>query len=94
MDSALLVKTLNTGINNAGTGGFLQYSETLQKKDGKWYFKNRPVTSKDNFTVAIAQYMIKTGGDNFGFLKNMPTLPTESLVDVRQAVIKYLSQKK
>lgn len=94
MDSALLVKTLNTGINNAGTGGFLQYSETLQKKDGKWYFKNRPITSKDNFTVAIAQYMIKTGGDNYGFLKNMPTLPTENLVDVRQAVIRYLKKLK
>jgi len=93
MDSALLVKTLDTGIAHPGEGGFLQYSESLEKRNDQWFFKNKLITGKDNFTVAIAEYLVKVGGDSFIFLKNMPTLPTDTLIDVRQAVITYLRKK-
>jgi hypothetical protein len=65
----------------------------LEKINGQWFFKNKLITAKDNFTVAIAEYLIKVGGDSFDFLKDMPTLPTDSLVDVRHAVITYLRNK-
>jgi 2',3'-cyclic-nucleotide 2'-phosphodiesterase (5'-nucleotidase family) len=93
MDSALLVKTLNTGIAKQGEGGFLQYSETLEKRNDQWFFKTKPVSNKDNFTVAIAEYLVKVGGDNFIFLKDIPTLNTDTLVDIRHAVIRYLRKK-
>ena len=93
MDSALLVKTLNIGIAHSGEGGFLQYSETLEKRNDTWFFKNKPITAKDSFTIAIAEYLVKTGGDKFGFLKDVPTLRTDSLIDVRHAMISYLRKK-
>ena len=93
MDSALLVKTLNTGIVNEGQGGFLQYSETLEKRNDQWFFKNKRVTAKEKFTVAIAEYLVKVGGDSFAFLKDMPTLTTDTPVDVRHALIRYLRKK-
>jgi 2',3'-cyclic-nucleotide 2'-phosphodiesterase (5'-nucleotidase family) len=93
MDSALLVETLNIGLANQGEGGFLQYSQNLEKRNDRWFFKNRPITSKDNFTIAIAEYLVKVGGDSFGFLKDMPTMSTDTLIDVRHAVISYLGKK-
>lgn len=93
MDSALLVKTLNMGIANQGEGGFLQYSGNLEKRNDRWFFKNKPIMPVDNFTVAIAEYLVKVGGDNFGFLKDMPTINTDTLVDVRHAVISYLRKQ-
>lgn len=93
MDSALLVKTLNMGMANQGIGGFLQYSENLERKNDKWYFRNRPITGKDNFVVALPEYLVKVGGDSFTFLKDMPTIHTDAQVDVRRALIDYMRSK-
>jgi 2',3'-cyclic-nucleotide 2'-phosphodiesterase (5'-nucleotidase family) len=104
MKGSLLKQILEAGRKNVGTGGFLQYSETLAYDAGnqQWKYKNETIADDTIFRVAIADFLLTGGESNLGFLtKTNPGIikvypqvvdTNDPRFDIRSAVIKYLEK--
>lgn len=100
MKGSLLLKILNTGRQNLGSGGFLQYSSSLNYTKGYWLFKDQMVDEAKVYKVAISDFLMTGGEANMGFLtKDNPdivkvyppfTAMDDLRSDVRKAIIKYM----
>lgn len=100
MKGSLLVKVLDIGQQNLGSGGFLQYSAALKKENGNWMLKNTPVDPGKVYKVAITDFLMTGGEANLGFLnKDNPdivkvypvyTSLDDPRSDVRRAIIRYM----
>ena len=102
MKGSLLIKILNAGKKNVGSGGFLQYAATLTNDNntGAWSLKNIPLDAGKVYKVAITDFLMTGGEANMDFLtKDNPDIVkvypvftdlNDSRSDVRRAIIRYM----
>jgi 2',3'-cyclic-nucleotide 2'-phosphodiesterase (5'-nucleotidase family) len=102
MKGSLLIKILDAGEKNTGSGGFLQYSKALthDSVSGNWALKNVPVEANKVYKIAITEFLMTGGEANMGFLteKNpdiiklypMFTDMNDLRSDVRRAIISFM----
>ena len=102
MKGSLLIKILNAGKNNLGSGGFLQYSPLLTNysNSGTWALKNIPVDVTKVYKVAITDFLMTGGEANMDFLtvKNPDIIKVYPVYtdlndlrsDIRRAIISYM----
>ncbi len=101
---SLLKQILETGWNNKGNGGFLQFYGVEYTVQG-WKVKNQPIDEDKIYNAAIADYLLTGMEQNFGYLtKDNPgiikiTEPDPSNKadlrnDIRFAVIEYFKKWK
>ena len=104
MKGSLLIKILNVGKTNIGSGGFLQSSATPGIDSSTWSLKNIPVDAGKVYKVAITDFLMTGGEANLGFLtKDNPDMVkvypvftdlNDSRSDVRRAIIRYMEENK
>ena len=104
MKGSLLIKILNAGKKNVGSGGFLQYSATLSNDNNNWSLKNVPVDASKVYKVAITDFLMTGGEANLDFLtkdnsdmvKVYPVFTdlNDPRSDIRRAIIRYMEEKK
>jgi 2',3'-cyclic-nucleotide 2'-phosphodiesterase (5'-nucleotidase family) len=104
MKGSLLIKILNAGKKNVGSGGFLQYSAALTNEVNAgvaiWYLKNNPIDAGKTYKIAMTDFLMTGGEANLDFLtKDNPDMVKVSPVftdlndsrsDVRRAIIRYM----
>ncbi|MFM6925694.1 MAG: bifunctional metallophosphatase/5'-nucleotidase [Ferruginibacter sp.] len=105
MKGSLLIKILNAGKKNVGSGGFLQYSAALTSdaNTGAWSLKDMPVDAAKTYKIAITDFLMTGGEANLGFLtKDNPEIVkvypvftdlNDARSDVRRAIIRYMEGK-
>ena len=104
MKGSLLIKILNVGKKNIGSGGFLQYSAALSNDNNGWLLKNIPVDAGKTYKVAITDFLLTGGEANLDFLtKDNPDMVkvypvftdlNDSRSDVRRSIIRYMESSK
>lgn len=104
MKGSLLVRVLEAGRKNRGTGGFLQYNENLQydPASAHWLLGGTPVEAGRLYRVALPEFLLSGKEANMEFL--LPDNPDVAKVypavaglsdprsDLRLAVVKYLQK--
>lgn len=91
----LLIKTLNQGLENRGSGGFLHSAKT-QQRGGIWYINDQPIDNKKTYKLAINDFLASGKEYALEFLK--PDNPDFAIIDqgeahdIRQQVIKALTK--
>lgn len=100
MKGSLLIKILNAGKKNLGSGGFLQYSSALSNDNNGWSLKNIPVDANKVYKVALTDFLMTGGEANLDFLtKDNPDMVkvypvftdlNDSRSDIRRAIIRYM----
>ncbi len=101
MKGSLLIKILNAGKNNKGSGGFLQYSQNLiNDATGNWSLKNTAIDPGKVYKVALTDFLMTGGEANLGFLtkdnveivKIYPVYTdiNDPRSDIRRAIIRYM----
>ena len=100
MKGSLLIKILNAGKKNLGSGGFLQYSAALSNDNNGWSLKNIPVDAGKTYKIAITDFLMTGGEANLDFLtKDNPDIVkvypvftglNDSRSDIRRAIIRYM----
>src|SRR5205814_5225936 len=59
LKGSLLLKLLETGMKNAGSGGYLQYVNiSYDSAAGKWSIGNKPIVESGNYKIAVAAYLL------------------------------------
>ncbi len=102
MKGSLLIKILNAGVKNVGSGGFLQYSAALSNNNNIWALKNIPIDAGKVYKIALTDFLM-TGGeanldfltkDNPGMVKVYPVFTdlNDARSDVRRAIIRYMEE--
>jgi 5'-nucleotidase / UDP-sugar diphosphatase len=71
MKGSLLRKTLETGLTNKGSGGYLQ-TLRLHKEasSGKWFIGTNVVEDSKLYRVALPDFLLSGNESNMGFLKS------------------------
>ena len=91
----LLKKTLDQGMANIGTGGYLQSANTLHK-DGAWQINNTPIHDNQIYTIAINDFLTSGRERGLDYLNaNNPDLTIINqgeAYDIRQLVIDALKR--
>ncbi len=102
MKGSLLVKILNAGKNNLGSGGFLQFSSSItrDRNAGTWVLKNNSIDVNKVYKVAITDFLMTGGEANMDFLtKDNPDIVkvypvftdlNDPRSDIRRAIIRYM----
>ncbi len=103
MKGSLLIKILNVGKKNVGSGGFLQYAAALSNDNNGWSLKNIPVDAGKTYKVALTDFLMTGGEANLEFLtKDNPDIVkvypvftdlNDSRSDIRRAIIRYMESK-
>jgi 2',3'-cyclic-nucleotide 2'-phosphodiesterase (5'-nucleotidase family) len=103
MKGSLLIKTLEQGKKNVGTGGFLVHNENLVNTNDKWLLNNAEIEPSKTYHIAITDFLLTGKEANLDYLNptNVDIVKTYNAVtsiadprsDVRLAVIKYLEKK-
>lgn len=105
MKGSLLIQILNAGLQNKGTGGFLQYSEALQYHESQkeWRLNNTAIENNNTYKVAITDFLLTGGESKMDFLtkKNpliskiypVATSNQDPMADIRVALIQYLQKQ-
>ena len=106
MKGSLLIKVLEAGKNNVGSGGFLQNSSSIMKDSvtNNWTFKNAPLDINKVYKVAISDFLMTGGEANLGFLtKDNPDIVKvypiftdlkDARSDIRRAIVNYMEEIK
>lgn len=104
MKGSLLIKVLEQGKKNIGTGGFLVHNENLVNANDKWLLNNVPVDPSKTYHVAITDFLLTGKEANLDYLNPTnvdivkvyaaATSITDPRSDIRLAVVKYLERKK
>ena len=100
----LLIKVLEAGLTNRGSGGWLQFGNINMSKEHSWMINNLPIDSVKTYKIVVPDFLITGKETNLGFFNEQNTgvikmYPAQTSVghpqsDVRLAIIKYLEQKK
>ncbi len=100
MKGSLLIKILNTGKKNLGSGGFLHASAIPDNGNNGWLIKNTAVDANKVYKVAITDFLMTGGEANMDFLtKDNPDIMkvypvftdlNDTRSDVRRAIIRYM----
>ncbi|MEQ9261694.1 MAG: bifunctional metallophosphatase/5'-nucleotidase [Owenweeksia sp.] len=67
MEGSTLIRALEQGLKNEGTGAFLQYSNIL-KSGAKWKLGEDEIQPEKEYRIAISSYLVEKGDQNLGFL--------------------------
>jgi 5'-nucleotidase/UDP-sugar diphosphatase len=91
---ALLLKVLQIGEQNRGSGGFLQYAGITRDASG-FEIAGRPIDPAGHYTLAISDFLLTGGEQNLGFLtrQNPDISDVSERRDVRLAVIDELKRR-
>ena len=92
MSGATLVRALEQGLANAGSGGFLQTAGVERRDDGTWTVGGAPVDPARTYAVAANDYLVSGRETGLDFLDvDGPDLTqTGTYGDVRRALIDAL----
>ena len=93
LDGALLARVLETGMNNEGTGGYLQ-TWGATRQNGVWLVQGRPIDPARRYAVALTDFLLTGGEANLGYLTraNPQVHDVQELRDIRRAVIDELKR--
>jgi 2',3'-cyclic-nucleotide 2'-phosphodiesterase (5'-nucleotidase family) len=70
MKGSLLRKTLETSLNNKGSGGYLQLNSLRRdESSGKWYVGAQLLDDQKLYRVSLADFLLTGNEQNMGFLK-------------------------
>ena len=106
MKGSLMVRMLEAGKKNYGTGGFLQYNDNLQFDTGTnaWLLNGKAIDPEKTYHVALPEFLLSGKEANMDFinpknpevLKVYPaaTAKTDPRTDVRLAVVQYLQKNR
>ena len=102
MKGGLLIKILEQGKKNIGTGGFLLHNENVTNLNDKWLLNNVPIDPSKIYHVAITDFLLTGKEANLDYLNptnvdivkvyDTATSPSDPKSDVRLAVVKYLEK--
>jgi 5'-nucleotidase len=94
MPGSVLLKVIEAGEKNIGTGGFLS-TLGLSKDRDRVMVQGKPLNPSTRYTVAMPEYLMTGREANLSFLTRTNPLirPVEDLRDIRQALIAELSAK-
>ncbi|MCT7955937.1 bifunctional metallophosphatase/5'-nucleotidase [Laspinema palackyanum] len=89
MKGSLLEQVLNQGIENKGTGGYLQTANVQQDIDNNWMIADRLLKPTQTYTVVLPQFLVEGREQNLAFLTcEHPDIHCgEELRDIRLIVI-------
>ena len=92
MPGSVLLKVIDAGEKNVGTGGFLSTWGLSRDRD-RWMVQGKPLNPSTRYTVAMPEYLMTGREANLSFLTRTNPLirPVEDLRDIRQALIAELS---
>ena len=101
----LLIKILDVGRKNIGTGGFLIYHPVkFDATNNTWMLNGKPIDPTKTYRVALTDFLFSGKEANLDFLnKNNPDVvktyeaessPKSPKSDIRLAVIRYMEKKK
>jgi 2',3'-cyclic-nucleotide 2'-phosphodiesterase (5'-nucleotidase family) len=103
MKGSLLVKVLEQGKKNAGTGGYLVHNENLVNTNDKWLLNDTPIEPSKVYHVALTDFMLTGKEANLDYLNpanvdivnvyDAVTSQTDPRSDIRLAVVKYLEKQ-
>lgn len=99
----LLIRFLDAGLLNKGSGGYLQYQEKLSYQDEKgWLLNEKPIEKDKVYKIVTNDYNLTGKETNMGFMnkdtnkeiKNVISSndPNSPQSDIRKAVIVYLEK--
>jgi hypothetical protein len=102
MKGSLLKQIMETGMNNKGNGGFLQYYG-IEYASGGWKTKGGVIDDSRIYTVAITDFLLSGMEQNMGFLtkenpgiikisESDPSNKNDLRNDIRFAVIDYFKK--
>jgi 5'-nucleotidase len=93
MDGVLVERVLITGVNNEGSGGFLQ-TWGVKRETGLWIVGGKPLEPARRYRVAINDFLLTGGEVNLGYLTrtNPQVHDIVEKRDIRHAVIDELSR--
>ena len=99
LKGSLLKRVLNYGEKASGTGAYLQ-RYNAENRNGFWFVSNKKIHEDKVYTVAFSDYLLK--GFDIPFLSDKSNEvyniyrpnQTDIAVDIRKAVILFLSSKK
>jgi 2',3'-cyclic-nucleotide 2'-phosphodiesterase (5'-nucleotidase family) len=103
MKGSLVIKMLEAGRRNIGSGGFLQYSENLAYAADKWTINGQPIDPAKTYRVALPEFVFSGKEANMDFLKPdnvdvvkayAPAEKGDSKSDIRLAVVRYLEKNR
>ena len=96
----MLKKTLNAGLENRGTGGYLQWHNIEYEEGTKtWKINGKALLENKTYHIAASEYVASGKEDRLEFFnhKNFTKLdipkendPTDLRSDIRKAVVAYL----
>jgi len=104
MKGSMLIKILDAGPKNKGTGGFLHYNETVtfDTDSSKWKLNDLAIDPLKTYRVALSDFLLTGAEANLGFLtpKNSDivkvydaeTSPTDPRSDIRKAIIQFAAK--
>ncbi|MCT7982873.1 bifunctional metallophosphatase/5'-nucleotidase [Laspinema sp. A4] len=89
MKGSLLEQVLTQGIENKGTGGYLQTANVKQDIDNNWMIADRPLDPNQTYTVVLPQFLVEGREQNLEFLtcEHHEIRCGEELRDIRLIVI-------
>ena len=96
----LLIKVLDFGRANRGTGAYLQRHNISEGTRGRWLLGGAPIYPEEKYTVAFSDFLLKgydipfLTPENEGILKMYEPRKEEAASDIRKAVILYLKSLK
>jgi 2',3'-cyclic-nucleotide 2'-phosphodiesterase (5'-nucleotidase family) len=102
MKGSLLVKILEQGKKNIGTGGFLLYNENLVNANDKWLLNTATIDPSKIYHVVTTDFLLTGKEANLEYLNpsNIDIVKTYEAVtsltdprsDIRLAMIRYLEK--
>jgi 2',3'-cyclic-nucleotide 2'-phosphodiesterase (5'-nucleotidase family) len=100
---SLLIQTLDAGLTNKGSGGWLQYGNIANTASG-WHLKGIKIDPNSTYRIVVPDFLITGKETNLGFfneknpgvVKMYPAQTSAGQLqsDIRLAVIRYLEQRK
>jgi 5'-nucleotidase/UDP-sugar diphosphatase len=94
IDGSLLLRVLNAGVENAGSGGFLHWSGITLGDQG-WLVNDKPLNVGSSYVVGMPEFLLTGGETRLGFLtRDDPGVrDVQALRDIRQALITEMKAK-
>ena len=100
LEGALLTKLLETGKDNKGTGGYLQFNQPVQRVSPEhWAFGGNPIKPQQTYVIATTGFLLSGLETGMGyFTPDNPQIKTieayenkaDIRSDIRKTVIAYL----
>lgn len=100
MNGSLLLKLLNIGRSNIGTGGFLQMANVTATPNGDWLVNGAALDLTRNYRLAISDFLMSGRENNFEFLtRNTPGVinvwepgDADLLRDIRLVLVEHFTK--